>query len=209
MRAAGARGGGGGWGRRVSESASQRASESAADYGASGSGWGRGFQRPRAREGEAERLVGAKSWDWSLGQAAAAIIAALSVDRARVGKATRRLRRAASAVKRRRSSRLAATPPVMRMRRTARDSAAAKVFFMRSPTTACWKLAMRSRVWGEQRASASAWVVGFFDSQVPEAGPGAPGKLLTDRLELPGAAGPVKRASRRDSASGRRLWSWT
>jgi len=53
-------------------------------------------------------------------------MAALSVERANVGKETRRLRRAASAVKRLRSSRLAATPPVMRMRETARDSAAAK-----------------------------------------------------------------------------------
>jgi hypothetical protein len=39
-----------------------------------------------------------------------------------VGKATRRLRRAASAVKRERSSRLAATPPVTRMRVAPRDS---------------------------------------------------------------------------------------
>ena len=71
------------------------------------------------------------------GQAAAAIMAALSVESARVGKATRRPRRAASAVKRARSSRLAATPPVTRMRVAPRDSAAAKVFLIRSPTTAC------------------------------------------------------------------------
>ena len=47
-------------------------------------------------------------------------MAALSVERARLGKATRRLRRAASAVKRARSSRLAATPPVTRMRVSAK-----------------------------------------------------------------------------------------
>ena len=103
------------------------------------------FYCPNTSDGSAEREGEAKSRDWRRGQAAAAIMAALSVERARVGNETLRLRRA-SAVKRARSSRLAATPPVTRMRRAPRDSAAAKVFFMRSPTTACWKLATRSRV---------------------------------------------------------------
>src|ERR1039457_5978938 len=87
-------------------------------------------------------------------------MAALSVDRAKVGKATRRPRRWASAAKRARSSRLAATPPVMRMRVAPRDSAAAKVFFIRSPTTACWKLAMRSRTGCGQSARAASLVLG-------------------------------------------------
>src|ERR1035437_10833509 len=89
-------------------------------------------QRPRASDGSAERLAVANSPERNRGHAAAAIMAALSVERAGVGKATWRPRRCDSAVKRARSSRLAATPPVVRMRWTARDSAAAKVFFMRS-----------------------------------------------------------------------------
>src|SRR5580692_7003900 len=114
--------------------------------------------RPRASEGSAERPLGANSLAWNLGHAAAAIMAALSVERARVGNETGTPRAAASAVKRARSSRLAATPPVTRMRRTPRDSAAAKVFLRRSPTTACWKLAMRSSVCGSQVARASSMV---------------------------------------------------
>src|ERR1035438_3933440 len=82
---------------------------------------------PNASDGSAESSGGAKSPLRRRGQAAAAIMAALSVERARVGNATRMPRRAASAVKRARSSRLAATPPVIKMRRVPRDSAAAKV----------------------------------------------------------------------------------
>jgi len=38
-----------------------------------------------------------------------------------------------------------------------RDSAAAKVFFIRSPTTACWKLATRSRICCGQRRELLLW----------------------------------------------------
>ncbi len=78
---------------------------------------------PSASDGSAVRSAGANSCATKRGQAAAAIMAALSVESASVGKATRRPRRAASAVKRSRSSRLAATPPVTRMRVAPSDSA--------------------------------------------------------------------------------------
>ena len=73
--------------------------------------------RPSARDGSAESAAGANSPARNRGQAAAAIMAALSVEKARVGNATVTCRRAASAVKRARSSRFAATPPVTRIAR--------------------------------------------------------------------------------------------
>ena len=92
-------------------------------------------------------------------------MAALSVERARDGKAMGRPRRSASAVKRRRSSELAATPPETTMLWAPKASAAAKVCLRRLPTTAYWKLAMRSRVWwSQERRRASdgfeGWVGG-------------------------------------------------
>jgi hypothetical protein len=50
------------------------------------------LHRPRARDGSAERLGGAKSPAKRRGQAAAAIMAALSVERANVGKEMRKCR---------------------------------------------------------------------------------------------------------------------
>ncbi len=67
---------------------------------------------PKVSRGLASRLMGAKSPARKRGHAAAAIIAALSVESAGVGKATGRPRSTASAVNRTRNSRFAATPPV-------------------------------------------------------------------------------------------------
>src|SRR5271156_1697342 len=73
-------------------------------------------------------------------------MAALSVERARLGKNTVRLWRLASASNVARSSRLAATPPDTRIDRTLFCWAAAMVRFTRSSTTARWKLATKSSV---------------------------------------------------------------
>src|SRR5579875_2182998 len=83
---------------------------------------------------------------------AAAIMAALSVESARLGKNDSMAHRAASDSKVRRSSLLAATPPDTRTVRTPRCSAAANVRETRSSTTARWKLAIRSRVSALERA---------------------------------------------------------
>src|ERR1700723_2574885 len=97
---------------------------------------GRVYWWPRRSWGVAPRFSEAKSLARSLGHAAAAIIAALSVDRANDGKAIGRPRRSASALKRRRSSLLAATPPETTIEWAPRDSAAGKVWRKRFPTTA-------------------------------------------------------------------------
>src|SRR5579883_636448 len=79
---------------------------------------------PSASEGSAESSAGAYWPSISFGHAAAATIAALSVESASDGNAIGRLCSAASAVKRTRSSRLAATPPEMRMLAASKASAA-------------------------------------------------------------------------------------
>src|SRR5216684_3422945 len=72
----------------------------------------------------------------SFGYAAAAIMAALSVERARLGKKTSRPRFRASSSNERRSWLLAATPPETRMERAPDSSAAASVRVTKSLTTA-------------------------------------------------------------------------
>src|SRR3984893_12384031 len=112
--------------------------------------------KPRRSWGVAVRSSGAEDSARRRGQGAAAIMAALSVERASEGKATGRPRRLASAVKRRRSSELAATPPETTRPRAPKASAALKVWRRRLPTTAYWKEAIRSRVWESSRLRASA-----------------------------------------------------
>src|SRR6266568_6180909 len=71
----------------------------------------------------------------SFGYAAAAIMAALSVERARLGKNTSRPRLRASSSNDRRSSVLAATPPETRIERAPDSSAAASARVTKSLTT--------------------------------------------------------------------------
>ncbi len=87
-------------------------------------------------------------------------MAALSVERASEGKAIGSPRRSASAWNRRRSSLLAATPPETTILWAPRDSAAAKVWRSRLPTTAYLErgeeverllIAKRYRGWGFRR----------------------------------------------------------
>src|SRR5260370_41758826 len=66
---------------------------------------------PRRSWGVAPRSSGAKLWARSLGHAAAAIMAALSVDRASEGKAMGRLRRAGSAWSRGGGAPVGGAPP--------------------------------------------------------------------------------------------------
>ena len=93
-------------------------------------------QRPSASAGSADNVSGANPCVWNFGQAAAAIIAALSVERASEGNAIGSPRSAASAVKRTRNSRLAATPPETSRLAAPRFSAARKVLRRRSSITA-------------------------------------------------------------------------
>src|ERR1017187_2846142 len=98
--------------------------------------WSGLSSHPSFKPGTATRSSPANSPATNLPQAAAAIIAALSVDIANAGNDTGSPRRSASAVKRSRSSLFAATPPETMIPRAPYASAAANVCFSRLPTTA-------------------------------------------------------------------------
>ena len=109
----------------------------------------------RRRFGSAFRSDAAKSPASKLGYAAAAIMAALSVDSARLGKKTLAPIAAALDAKRFRNSELAATPPETRTVREPVSVAALRVRVTRSRTTADWNFEISESVSGLQKGSRS------------------------------------------------------
>ena len=105
------------------------------------------------REAVALSEVSAKTPAQNRGKAAAAIMAALSVERARLGKKVCMPEALPFASKTERSCALAATPPETRMVDAPQCSAAINVRSQRSRTTAFWNSRTRHRVCREQSAS--------------------------------------------------------
>src|ERR1019366_346710 len=106
----------------------------------------------------AQKSIPTNSRRRNFGKAAAAIMAALSVDSARDGKKTGRPCIAASHSNVVRNSWLAATPPLTKRVRTSYSRAAVSVFVTRSLTIERWKEATRLRVCRSQSLSGSSSV---------------------------------------------------